>query len=163
MSLPCSSTLPYFLAAALLLAPAVLSAQEAPVSGVLSSFGYGYEVTVRINDLELSQIEGGESESIRIFSSDHPMMSEMPADTPGEVKSIFCLEPGENRIRISFEQIEAATPLEVKIEVTALSDTPVFRLLSEATESADAEFVFEIAGEGSSQGAVEVGDQDLER
>ena len=149
--------------AVVLLLPQLLSAQEEVLSGVLSSFGYGYQVSIWINGLALTQIDGGDSEGLRIFSSEHPMKSRMPPEAPEEVKSIFCLERGENRIRISFERLEPVRPLEVKIEIPDLSDEPVFRLVSETSESADAEFVFEIAEEPSKQSAVEIGDEDLER
>ena len=118
---------------AMALAPAAGGAQDEGIAGILSSFGYGYEVEVWINDQPLPQIEGGGSETLRIFSSDHPMKERMPPDAPAEARSMFCLRPGTNEIRVRFRRLEADRPLEVKVEIPDRADAPVVRLSSETT------------------------------
>ena len=140
------------------LAGGPLAAQDDAISGVLSSFAYGYDVAVWINGTALPQIDGGDSDSTRIFSVDHPMKARMPPDAPGEAKAMFCLLAGENRIRVKFERADSGRPLEVKVEIPDLSDEPVFVLKSQTADGADREFTFEIA-EGAPP--VEVGDADL--
>ncbi len=66
---------------------------------ILSCFGYGYTVSVVINGVSTS-IKGGKSESMRLFDQDNAMAK----GASPEMKKLFILKPGANRIQIEFKK-----------------------------------------------------------
>ncbi len=58
--------------------------------------GYGYTVKVTINGVDIG-MKGGQSESKRLFNTDHPMASEA---TPEIRAQLFVLKSGENTLHL---------------------------------------------------------------
>jgi hypothetical protein len=91
----------------------------------LSSFGYGYAVSVVINGIPTS-IKGGKSESMRFFDQDN----EMAKNASPEMKKLFILKPGANQIQIEFKkQGNANDKLTLSLELEGYP-APVFLLYS---------------------------------
>ena len=92
---------------------------------VLSSFGYGYAVSVVINGVPTS-IKGGKSESMRLFNQDN----EMAKGASPEMKRLFILKPGANQMQIEFKKEGGANDkLTLSLELEGFP-APVFLLYS---------------------------------
>lgn len=70
---------------------------EKEPTAVLSCFGYGYKVNVKINGDE-TEIKGGQSEAKRLFYK----TSALAKKAPDFLKKFFILNKGENQIQIDF-------------------------------------------------------------
>jgi hypothetical protein len=91
------------LAAALL----SLSAGECPAAefdASINVMAYDRDVTIKINNIQLSRIKGGQSHSVRLFLADDPRLKTLPADRQRAMKEMFCLVKGENTIEIAFQE-----------------------------------------------------------
>jgi hypothetical protein len=73
---------------------------------------YGYEVTVRVNGVDVG-IQGGKSESKRLFGADDPMVAQLPE----EMKNLACLKSGKNEIQVDYKRLgqEDSTGLTIEI------------------------------------------------
>lgn len=66
----------------------------------LNVMAYDREVTVKINDVHLKKITGGQSHSLRLFLADDPGIKEVVP----QFKDLFCMKEGENTIEITFKE-----------------------------------------------------------
>ncbi len=85
----------------------------------LNVMGYDREVTIKINEIHLSKITGGQSQSIRLFLADDPNIKNMPPEMQKKMNELFCLKKGENTIEITFKmkgQPKAPIPITVTID-----------------------------------------------
>lgn len=95
----------------------VCLAQE--FDAALNVMGYDRDVTIKINDVHLTRITGGMSQSTRLFLTDDPRLKDFPSEMQTEMKQLFCLKPGENTIEISFKekaQTQAFNPITITID-----------------------------------------------
>jgi hypothetical protein len=70
----------------------------------LNIMGYDRNVTVKINNIHISRITGGKSQSVRLFLANDPMLKQVPAARQQAMKELFCLKQGQNTIEIFFNQ-----------------------------------------------------------
>ena len=97
----------------------------AATAAALSCMGYGYDVQVRVNGIDLG-VKGGKSESKRLFSPADEMVPQIPAEMR---KQLVVLKDGANRIEIRFTKKGDKND---SLEVTIHTDgpEPVFSLTS---------------------------------
>lgn len=89
------------------------------LDAALNVMGYDRDVTIRINGIHMSQITGGQSQSIRLFLADDPIIKTLPPEMQQKMKGLFCLKEGENTIEISFKvkgQPKAPIPITITID-----------------------------------------------
>ncbi|OHD67471.1 MAG: hypothetical protein A2W19_03325 [Spirochaetes bacterium RBG_16_49_21] len=99
--------------------------QRNDIMATLSCFAYGYKVSVKISGVATS-IKGGKSESIRLFNKDHEMMQ----SASPEMRKLFILKSGENRIQVEFKKTgKAIDRLTLSLEIENYP-APVFLLYS---------------------------------
>jgi len=67
--------------------------------------GYGFTVKVLVNGVDIG-VKGGQSESKRLFSVEHPMKKEAPPEWQAR---LFVLKSGENDIHIEFRKTGVET------------------------------------------------------
>lgn len=67
--------------------------------------GYGYTVTALINGVNVG-VKGGQSEAMRLFSADHPMLKEAAPDMRAR---LFILKPGENTLHLEYKKTGGET------------------------------------------------------
>ena len=97
----------------------------AVTAAALSSMGYGYEVQVRINGIDIG-VKGGRSESRRLLSPSDEMAAQLPAEMRAQH---VVLKDGANRIEIRFtKKGDENDSLKVTIETDG--PDPVFSLKS---------------------------------
>ena len=77
-------------------------AQELNAS--LNVMAYDRDVVIKINDIRLKSIKGGQSESVLLFLKDDPRIEELVPEMRERMKELFCLNEGENTIEISFKE-----------------------------------------------------------
>ena len=84
------------------------------VEAVLSVMGYGYSVKVLVNGVDTG-VQGGKSESKRLFGKTHPMMAKA---APAVRARHFLLLPGANEIVIEYSRTDPKTGdrLEITLE-----------------------------------------------
>ena len=82
--------------------PEVCMAKEFDAS--INVMGYDRNVTIKINGVHLSRITGGQSQSLRLFLTDDPMIKTLPPARQQQMKELFCLKEGENTIEIVFSE-----------------------------------------------------------
>ena len=82
--------------------PEVCMAKEFDAS--INVMGYDRNVTIKINGVQISRITGGQSQSVRLFLADDPMIKTLPPDRQQKMKELFCLKEGENTIEIVFSE-----------------------------------------------------------
>ena len=70
----------------------------------INVMGYDRNVTIKINGVHLSRITGGQSQSVRLFLVDDPMIKTLPSARQQQMKELFCLKEGENTIEIVFSE-----------------------------------------------------------
>lgn len=75
-------------------------AETQDINASVSSMGYGFEVTVTFNGVNIG-MKGGQSESMRLFSKDHSMLQEAP---PEMRSRLFVLQPGENSLHLEWKK-----------------------------------------------------------
>ena len=98
------------------LAPLDAAAAEPELAAVLSVMGYGYKVKVLVNGADTG-VQGGKSESKRLFNRSHPMMAKASPDIRA---SHFLLKPGANEIAIEYSKTDPkATD---RLEITFQAD-----------------------------------------
>ena len=106
------------------------------VMAVIDVMAYGYEVTVSINGIDIG-VQGGKSESKRLFGVNHSMVSQLPE----HMKNLACLKSGENELKISYKRLkdEDSTGLtvEIKSEEQFANDEHVFFHREEPSENYD--------------------------
>ena len=121
----------------LLGAMSVQSAVAGPndLMGILSSDGYGYKVKVLING-NATTIEGGQSESLRLFRRAHEMVKRLP---PEMRKRLAILKDGKNQIQVEFtKEGKELETLRVSLELGDYP-APVFLLFSRSKKSGKAD------------------------
>lgn len=98
----------------------------------LSVMGYGYKVKIAINGADTG-IEGGKSESRRLFNKDHEMAAKA---APAMRARNFVLVPGSNEIVIEYSKIDpkAGDELEITLEAQGYPQ-PLLRLVNKAKAS----------------------------
>lgn len=101
----------------------------AEINASISSMGYGYQVKVLINGIDIG-VKGRQSESKRLFNMDHPMRSQA---TPEMQAQLFVLKPGENTIHIEFQK--TGTPEDQLTLEIYLGDTPAPAVLFKTTDA----------------------------
>ena len=110
------------------------------VMAVIDVMAYGYEVTVWINGIDIG-VQGGKSESKRLFGTNHSMVSELPE----HMKNLACLKSGENELKIEYKRLkdEDSTGLtvEVKSEEQFANDEHVFFHRDEPNENYDSQSI----------------------
>lgn len=70
----------------------------------INVMGYDRNVTIKINDVLLSRITGGQSQSLRLFLTNDPTIKALPPARQQQMKELFCLKEGENTIEIAFSE-----------------------------------------------------------
>lgn len=70
----------------------------------LNVMSYDRNVTIKINDIPINRITGGQSQSVRLFLANDPMINQVPAARQKTMKELFCLKQGQNTIEIIFNQ-----------------------------------------------------------
>ena len=100
--------------ALLTLAPPEAAAAEPELEAVLSVMGYGYKVKVLVNGADTG-VQGGKSESKRLFNQGHPMVAKASPDIRA---SHFLLRPGANEIAIEYSKTDpkATDRLEITLQ-----------------------------------------------
>ena len=81
---------------AILFTREVVMAQE--FDAVLNTMAYDRELSIKINDVQIKKITGGQSQSVRLFLVNAPEIKEVAP----QYKDLFCLKEGENTIEITF-------------------------------------------------------------
>jgi hypothetical protein len=94
----------------------------------LDVMAYGYEVSVKVNGIDLG-FKGGKSESKRLFGADDPMAAEMPP----EFRSLACLKPGENRIEVGYKRVPKEDSTGLTIEIHGGTGESAFRFREDPT------------------------------
>jgi len=109
-----------------LLLPAKACRAE-PINAVLNAMAYDHELSIKINGIHLSKIDGGRSQSVRLFLTDDPAIKELPAEMQQSMKQLFCLKEGDNTIEISVKPRQGVTPQgQMTISIQACNyDVPV--------------------------------------
>jgi hypothetical protein len=106
------------------------------VMAAIDVMAYGYKVTVWINGIDIG-VQGGKSESKRLFGANHSMVSELPE----QLKNLACLKSGENELKIEYKRLkdEGSTGLtvEVKSEEQFANDEHVFFHREDPNENYD--------------------------
>jgi len=89
-------------------------APEPELEAVLSVMGYGYSVKVLVNGVDTG-VQGGKSESKRLFGKTHPMMAKA---APAVRARHFLLLPGANEIVVEYSKTDPKTGdrLEITLE-----------------------------------------------
>ena len=82
--------------------PEVCMAKEFDAS--INVMGYDRSVTIKINGVHIGRITGGQSQSVRLFLADDPMIKTLPPARQQQMKELFCLKEGENTIEIVFSE-----------------------------------------------------------
>ena len=82
--------------------PEVCMAKEFDAS--INVMGYDRNVTIKINGVHISRITGGQSQSVRLFLADDPMIKTLPPARQKQMKELFCLKEGENTVEIVFSE-----------------------------------------------------------
>jgi len=104
------------------------------VMAAIDCMAYGYEVTVWINGIDIG-VQGGKSESKRLFGANHSMVSELPE----ELKNLACLKSGENELKIAYKRLKdedsTGMTVEVKTEEQFTNDEHVFYYRNEPNEN----------------------------
>ena len=94
---------------------------------------YGYEVAVRINGVDVG-IQGGKSESKRLFGADDPMVAQLPA----EMKNLACLKSGTNEILVDYKRLpqddSTGLTIEIRSAEQAGTDACAFRFREDPAE-----------------------------
>ncbi len=108
-------------------APLDAASAEPELDAVLSVMGYGYKVKVLVNGADTG-VQGGKSESKRLFNKGHPMMAKASPDIRA---SHFLLKPGANEIAIEYAKTDpkAADRLEITLEAEGYPQ-PLLRLVN---------------------------------
>ncbi len=103
------------------------------IMAAISVMAYGYHVNVLINEIDVG-IKGGKSESLRLFSKEHSMLSDLPEN----MKKLACLQPGDNEIKIEYKRIigETSTGMTVELRSEEQFDNDEF-LVNYRTEPDD--------------------------
>lgn len=94
-------------------------------TAILSCFGYGYKVNVKMNGSETG-VKGGQSEVKRLFYK----TSRLAKDAPDFIKPYFLLNKGENHIQAEFTKVEKTTNLTLYVWLQS-EPIPSFLLYSE--------------------------------
>ncbi len=84
------------------------------LNAILTVLARGYDVTIKINGNDIG-IQGGKSESVKLFGSGSPMVSVLPDDMKNQV----CLQEGENSIVVDFKCVDDTSESELTIELQA--------------------------------------------
>lgn len=96
--------------------PEVCMAKEFDAS--LNVMGYDRNVTIKINGVQINRITGGQSQSVRLFLTDDPMLKTVPPDRLQKMKELFCLKNGENTIEIIFsEKGQPQSPSSITVSI----------------------------------------------
>lgn len=114
----------------------------APISVKLGTIADGYSVKIEVNRVTIPFISGGGSETIQLFSIDHPEKSKtVPMWYP-----LFCLYPGRNAIKIQYKLTnpKKATPLLQFNMKSSAYKVDVFNFKPKDKKSGTIEAVFEI-------------------
>ena len=82
------------------------------VMAAIDVMAYGYEVTVSINGIDIG-VQGGKSESKRLFGANHSMVSELPE----QLKNLACLKSGENELKITYKRLKDVDSTGLTVEV----------------------------------------------
>jgi len=80
--------------------------------GVINVMAYGYSVKVFINSVDIG-INGGKSESKRLFGTEHSMVSKLPED----MKNLACLKAGENEIKVEYQRMKDVDSTGLTVEL----------------------------------------------
>lgn len=108
------------------------AAAEPELDVVLSVFGYGYKVKVLVNGADTG-VQGGKSESKRLFNKSHPMAAKASADIRA---SHFLLNPGANEIAIEYSKTDAKANDRLEITLEAESyPQPLLQLVNRGKPS----------------------------
>jgi hypothetical protein len=109
---------------------------------VIEVMAYGYEVAISINGVDIG-VQGGKSESKRLFGANHSMVSQLPE----QMKNLACLKSGENELKIEYKRLkdEDSTGLtvEIKSEEQFANDEHVFFHREEPNENYDLKSITE--------------------
>lgn len=113
-------------------APFNAASAEPELDVVLSVFGYGYKVKVLVNGADAG-LQGGKSESKRLFSKGHPMVAKASPDIRA---SHFLLKPGANEIAIEYSKTDpkATDRLEITLEAEGYPQ-PLLQLVNRGKPS----------------------------
>ncbi|HSV34086.1 MAG TPA: hypothetical protein VLI46_00955 [Ramlibacter sp.] len=120
------------LAFCLLAMVTAVRAAEPELMAGLSVMGYGYKVKVSVNGADVG-IEGGKSESRRLFNKGHEMAAQA---TPAIRAKNFVLVPGANEVAIEFQKIDpkSADVLELTFQAQGYAQ-PLLSLVNKAQAS----------------------------
>jgi hypothetical protein len=98
---------------AMMAAPFRSDAAEPGINAVLSVLGHGHAVKVLVNGVDVG-VTGGGSQSLRLFSKDHPLAAKA---SPQMRARNFVLVPGENEFVIEFtRERNSRDRLEITLE-----------------------------------------------
>ena len=101
---------------------------------------YGYEVAVSINGIDIG-VQGGKSESKRLFGANHSMVSQLPE----HMKNLVCLKSGENELKIEYKRLKdedsTGLTIEIKSEEQFANDEHVFFHREEPSEDYDSKSI----------------------
>jgi hypothetical protein len=113
--------------------------EQGGMEATLDCFGYGYQVKVLVNGVDVS-VKGGKSESKRLFDRNNPLVKEVPP----QMKNLFILKPGENQIQVEFtKQGTGRDKLTLSLQPEGYP-APVFVLYSKSKPSGKVESKFTV-------------------
>lgn len=100
----------------------------------LDVMGYGYEVTVRVNGVDVG-VKGGKSEGKRLFGADDPMVAQLPA----EMKCLACLKSGKNELQVDYKRLSAEDSTGLTIELRSAEQSGTDQCAFRFREEPDAD------------------------
>ena len=113
-----------------------------PFQATFETIANGHSLKVEVNGVALPFITGNGSETIQLFSINHPQKSKNEKTW----QHLFCLHPGRNTIKIHYEQTnfkKAAPLLQFNMKSPAYK-VDVFHFKPKDKKSGTIETVFEI-------------------
>lgn len=101
----------------------------ASIDASLNVMGYDRVIDIRINNIHISKITGGQSQAVLLFLIDDERIKTFPPEMQTAMQPLFCLKEGENTIEISFKekgQPSMPSPLTITIDA-ANYEMPVLK------------------------------------
>ncbi|HSF18903.1 MAG TPA: hypothetical protein VLK65_25485 [Vicinamibacteria bacterium] len=133
-----------------------VSAGELSATATLTA--YAHDTRVTLNGIVLTNLVGGASQSIHLFSQDHSMRSQAPDD----MAHFFSLLEGENVIEVTFEKrpSDGDLLLDLRIEIDGY-DKPHFHMKVRTLGSGSTKRTFVVGEPGSDFETVFVDDESV--
>ena len=114
------------------------------INMTISCWGYGYKGKVMINGINLG-IQGGRSESLRLFTADSPFAKKASADQ----KRLFCLKPGKNTISVDCTKTSSSDHDKFEISLEAAGFPAPLLFMHTTSKSWKVEKEINLAGKDS--------------